>query len=59
MTYCVAIKRNAGLDRVITPDTLLDEATKCALVSMDATRKSNLSVGLSPKKISTPQEKLL
>ena len=46
MTYCVAIKRNAGLDRVITPDTPLDEATKCALVSMDAIRKSNLSVGL-------------
>jgi putative proteasome-type protease len=34
------------LDRVITPDTPLDEATKCALVSMDSTLKSNLSVGL-------------
>ena len=34
------------LDRVITPDTPLDEAAKCALVSMDSTLKSNLSVGL-------------
>jgi putative proteasome-type protease len=34
------------LDRVITPDTPLDEATKCALISMDSTLKSNLSVGL-------------
>jgi len=33
------------LDRVITPDTALDEAAKCALVSMDSTMKSNLSVG--------------
>ena len=33
------------LDRVITPDTPLDEAAKCALVSMDSTLKSNLSVG--------------
>ncbi|MGZ5270501.1 MAG: peptidase, partial [Ramlibacter sp.] len=32
-------------DRVITPDTPLDEAAKCALVSMDSTMKSNLSVG--------------
>ena len=34
------------LDRVITPSTPLDEAAKCALVSMDSTLKSNLSVGL-------------
>ncbi|MEJ2803811.1 putative proteasome-type protease [Comamonas sp. BIGb0124] len=34
------------LDRVLTPCTPLDEATKCALVSMDSTLKSNLSVGL-------------
>ena len=34
------------LDRVITPLTPLDEAAKCALVSMDSTMKSNLSVGL-------------
>jgi len=34
------------LDRVINPDTGLDEAAKCALVSMDSTLKSNLSVGL-------------
>ena len=34
------------LDRVIEPDTPLDEAAKCALVSMDSTLKSNLTVGL-------------
>ena len=34
------------LDRVIAPDTPLAEAAKCALVSMDSTMKSNLSVGL-------------
>ena len=34
------------LDRLITPATPLDEAAKCALVSMDSTLKSNLSVGL-------------
>ena len=34
------------LDRVIHPDTPLEEAAKCALVSMDSTLKSNLTVGL-------------
>ena len=34
------------LDRVLTPTTSLEEAAKCALVSMDSTLKSNLSVGL-------------
>ncbi len=34
------------LDRVITPDTTLDEAAKCALVSMDSTLRSNISVGM-------------
>ncbi len=34
------------LDRMIRPSTPLDEAAKCALVSMDSTLKSNLSVGL-------------
>ena len=34
------------LDRVITPETPLEEAAKCALVSMDSTMKSNLSVGM-------------
>jgi putative proteasome-type protease len=34
------------LDRVLTPTTPLDEAAKSALVSMDSTLKSNLSVGL-------------
>lgn len=34
------------IDRVVTPKTSLDEAAKCALVSMDSTIRSNLSVGL-------------
>ncbi len=34
------------LDRVLTPETPLEQAAKCALVSMDSTLKSNLSVGL-------------
>ncbi|MBI3156151.1 MAG: proteasome-type protease [Burkholderiales bacterium] len=34
------------LDRMITPATRLNTAAKCALVSMDSTIKSNLSVGL-------------
>jgi putative proteasome-type protease len=34
------------IDRVVNPDTSLDEAAKCALISMDSTLKSNLSVGL-------------
>jgi putative proteasome-type protease len=33
------------LDRVITPQTTLTEATKCALVSFDSTMRSNISVG--------------
>jgi putative proteasome-type protease len=34
------------IDRVVRPDTHLDEAVKCALVSFDSTMRSNLSVGL-------------
>ncbi|SFB30760.1 putative proteasome-type protease [Collimonas sp. OK607] len=34
------------LDRVITPSSSLDEAAKCALISMDSTLRSNVSVGL-------------
>jgi putative proteasome-type protease len=34
------------LDRVITPASGLDEAAKCALISMDSTLRSNISVGL-------------
>ncbi|MEY4578935.1 MAG: hypothetical protein RL701_3638 [Pseudomonadota bacterium] len=34
------------LDRLLTPETSLPDAAKCALVSMDSTMKSNLSVGL-------------
>ncbi len=34
------------IDRVVNPETSLDEATKCALISMDSTLRSNISVGL-------------
>jgi putative proteasome-type protease len=34
------------LDRVLRPETTLDEAAKCALISMDSTLRSNISVGL-------------
>lgn len=33
------------LDRILTPDTSLEDATRCALVSMDSTMQSNVSVG--------------
>jgi putative proteasome-type protease len=34
------------VDRIITPHVSLDEAAKCALISMDSTLRSNISVGL-------------
>jgi putative proteasome-type protease len=34
------------LDRVVRPTTLLDEGRKAALISMDSTLRSNLSVGM-------------
>lgn len=34
------------IDRVVNPFTSLDEAAKCALISMDSTLRSNVSVGL-------------
>jgi putative proteasome-type protease len=34
------------LDRILVPTTPLEDAAKCALVSIDSTLKSNLSVGL-------------
>jgi putative proteasome-type protease len=34
------------LDRVINPATPLDDAAKCALISMDSTLRSNVAVGL-------------
>ncbi len=34
------------IDRVIRPSTSLAEAAKCALISMDSTLRSNISVGL-------------
>jgi putative proteasome-type protease len=38
--------RKPIIDRVITRDTSLTEATKCTLVSFDSTMRSNISVGL-------------
>lgn len=34
------------IDRVLSYDTALDQAMQCALISMDSTLRSNLSVGL-------------
>lgn len=34
------------IDRVVLPETPLDVAAKCALISMDSTLKSNISVGM-------------
>ncbi len=34
------------LDRILRPQTSLEDATRCALVSLDSTIRSNLSVGL-------------
>jgi putative proteasome-type protease len=34
------------IDRVITPASSLDAAAKCALISMDSTLRSNVSVGM-------------
>jgi putative proteasome-type protease len=33
------------LDRILEPDTSLEDAARCALVSMDSTMKSNVTVG--------------
>ncbi len=33
------------LDRIITPETSLEDAARCALVSLDSTIRSNISVG--------------
>ncbi len=34
------------LDLAVTPDAILEDATKCVLVSFDSTMRSNLSVGM-------------
>lgn len=34
------------LDRIIRPETSLEDAARCALVSLDSTIRSNLSVGM-------------
>ncbi|RUO58787.1 peptidase [Pseudidiomarina insulisalsae] len=34
------------LDRIIAPDTSLEDAARCAMISIDSTVRSNISVGL-------------
>lgn len=34
------------LDRIVSPETALEDAARCALLSLDSTIRSNLSVGL-------------
>lgn len=34
------------LDRIVHPDTTMEDAARCALVSLDSTIRSNLSVGM-------------
>ena len=46
------------LDRVITQETPLKEAAKCALISMDSTIKSNISVGLPLDLLVYPKDDL-
>jgi putative proteasome-type protease len=46
------------LDRVITQSTSLKEAAKCALISMDSTLKSNISVGLPLDMLIYPNDEL-
>jgi putative proteasome-type protease len=45
------------IERVLTPETPLPEAAKCALVSFDSTIKSNLSVGPPLDLIICPADK--
>ena len=47
------------IDRVITPTTSLDDATKCVLVSFDSTMRSNLSVGMPIDLICYERDSLL
>src|SRR4051812_5676481 len=46
------------LDRVVTRSTSLAQGAKCALISMDSTIRSNLSVGLPLDLISVPRDAL-
>jgi len=53
------------LDRVLASDTPLDEAAKCALVSMDSTMQSNITVGppidllVLPRDVLTVRKRLM
>ena len=44
------------IDRVLTYDTPLEQAMQCALISMDSTLRSNLSVGLPLDALIYPKE---
>jgi putative proteasome-type protease len=46
------------LDRVVTRSTSLAQAAKCALISMDSTIRSNLSVGLPLDLVSVKRDSL-
>jgi len=46
------------LDRALTFDTPLEEALRCALLSFDATIRSNLSVGLPLDLVVLPRDRL-
>jgi putative proteasome-type protease len=46
------------IDRVITPETSLSDATKCVLVSFDSTMRSNLSVGMPIDLVQYENDKL-
>lgn len=44
------------IDRVLNYDTALDQAMQCALISMDSTLRSNLSVGLPLDVMTYPKD---
>ncbi|MGC4088151.1 MAG: hypothetical protein QM756_09670 [Polyangiaceae bacterium] len=49
---------NRSLDRVLGPHTGLPDAAKCALISIEETLKSNVSVGLPVDLVVYPSNKL-
>jgi putative proteasome-type protease len=47
------------LDRIIHHDTSMDDAVKCALVSMDSTIRSNVTVGPPIEIVTYPTDSLV
>ena len=45
------------LDRIVTPEITLEDAARCALVSLDSTMRSNLSVGPPIELVICPKDK--